>query len=84
MRRFLVKIAGDCTSPPTPKKPKADSGRLVDAREYEDRRRRVLRLRGATSLPAWLTYEPAPADSDSNGAPPTGAPAATGCVFRRY
>ena len=40
MRRFLVKKTGDCDSPPTPKKPKADSERLVAAREYEDRRRR--------------------------------------------
>ena len=40
MRRFLVKKTGDCGSPSTPKKPKADSERLVAAREYDDRRRR--------------------------------------------
>ena len=40
MRRFLVKKTGDCGSPSTPKKPKADLERLVAAREYEDRRRR--------------------------------------------
>ena len=76
MRRFLVKKTGDCTSPPTPKKPKADSERLVAAREYEDRRRRGFKAAWRDEF-SWLTYEPAPADSDSNGAP-EGAPAATG------
>ena len=84
MRRFLVKKTGDCGSPPTPKKPKADSERLVAAREYDDRRRRGFKAAWRDEF-AWLTYEPAPADSDSNGAPtgapvgvPAGAPAATG------
>ncbi len=76
MRRFLVKKTGDCGSPPTPKKPKSDSERLVAAREYEDRRRRGFKAAWRDEF-AWLTYEPAPADSDSNGAP-AGAPAATG------
>ena len=67
MRRFLVKKTGDCGSPPTPKKPKADSERLVAAREYEDRRRRGFKAAWRDEF-AWLTYEPAPADSDSNGA----------------
>ena len=44
MRRFLVKKTGDCGSPPTPKKPKADSERLVAAREHEDRRRRGFKV----------------------------------------
>ena len=30
--KLLVKKTGDCGSPPTPKKPKADSERLVAAR----------------------------------------------------
>ena len=72
MRRFLVKKTGDCGSPPNPKMPKADSERLVAAREYEDRRRRGFKAAWRDEF-AWLTYEPAPADSDSNG-----APAATG------
>ena len=55
MRRFLVKKTGDCGSPPTPKKPKADSERLVAAREYEVEGDEVLRLRGATSLPGLPT-----------------------------
>ena len=76
MRRFSVKKTGDCGSPPTPKKPKADSERLVAAREYYDRRRRGFKAAWRDEF-AWLTYEPAPADSDSNGAP-AGAPAATG------
>ena len=46
------------------------------AREYEDRRRRGFKATWRDKF-AWLTYEPAPADSDSNGAP-AGAPAATG------
>ena len=76
MRRFLVKKTGDCGSPPTTKKPKADSERLAAAREYEDRRRRGFKAAWRDEF-AWLTYEPAPADSDSNGAQ-VGAPAATG------
>ena len=68
MRRFLVKKTGDCGSPPTPKKPNADSERLVAAREYDDRRRRGCKAAWRDEF-AWLTYEPAPADSDSNGAP---------------
>ena len=76
MRRFLVKKTGDCGSPPTTKKPKADSERLAAAREYEDRRRRGFKASWRDEF-AWLTYEPAPADSDSNGAQ-VGAPAATG------
>ena len=71
MRRFLVKKTGDCGSPPTPKKPEADSERLVAAREYEDRRRRGFKAAWRDEF-AWLTYEPAPADSDSNGAPAGG------------
>ena len=46
------------------------------AREYEDRRRQGFKATWRDEF-AWLTYEPAPADSDSNGAP-AGAPAATG------
>ena len=65
MRRFLLKKTGDCGSPPTPKKPKADSERLVAAREYEDRRRRGFKAAWHDEF-AWLTYGPAPADSDSN------------------
>ena len=76
MRRFLVKKTGDCGSPPTPKKPKADSERLVAAREYEDRRRRGFKAAWRDEF-AWLTYARAPADSDSSAAP-AGAPAATG------
>ena len=76
MRRFLVKKTGDCGSPPTTKKPKADLERLAAAREYEDRRRRGFKAAWRDEF-AWLTYEPAPADSDSNGAQ-VGAPAATG------
>ena len=76
MRRFLVKKTGDCGSPPTTKKPKADSERLAAVREYEDRRRRGFKAAWRDEF-AWLTYEPAPADSDSNGAP-AGAPTATG------
>ena len=76
MRRFLVKKTGDCGSPPTTNKPKADSERLAAAREYEDRRRRGFKAASRDEF-AWLTYEPAPADSDSNGAQ-VGAPAATG------
>ena len=58
MRRFLVKKTGDCGSPLTPKKPKADSERLVAAREYEDRRRRGFKAAWRDEF-AWLTYEPA-------------------------
>ena len=76
MHRFLVKKTGDCGSPPTTKKPKADSERLAAAREYEDRRRRGFKAAWRDEF-AWLTYEPAPADSDSNGAQ-VGAPATTG------
>ena len=76
MRRFFVKKTGDCGSPPTPNKPKAHSDRLVAAREYGDRRRRGFKAAWRDEF-AWLTYEPASADSDSNGAP-AGAPAATG------
>ena len=68
MRRFLVKKTGDCGSPPTPKEPKADPERLVAAREYEDRRRRGFKAAWRDEF-SWLTYEPAPADSGSNGAP---------------
>ena len=57
MRRFLVKKTGDCGSPPTPKKPKADSERLVAAREYEDRRRRGFKAAWRDEF-AWLIYEP--------------------------
>ena len=56
---FLVKKTGDCGSPPTE--------RLVAAREYEDRSRRGFKAAWRDEF-AWLTYEPAPADSDSNGA----------------
>ena len=52
MRRFLVKKTGDCGSPPTTKKPKADSERLAAAREYEDRRRRGFKAAWRLSLPA--------------------------------
>ena len=55
MRRFLVKKTGDCGSPPTPKKPKADSERLVAAREYEDRRRRGFKAVWRDEF-AWLTH----------------------------
>ena len=54
MRRFLVKKTGDCGSPSTPKKPKADSERLVAAREYEDRRRRGFKAAWCDEF-AWLT-----------------------------
>ena len=54
MRRLLVKKTGDCGSPPTPKKPKADSERLVAAREYEDRRRRGFKAAWRDEF-AWLT-----------------------------
>ena len=73
---FSTKKTGDCGSPPTPNKPKADSERLVAAREHEDRRRRGFKVAWRDEF-AWLTYEPAPTDSDSNGAP-AGAPVATG------
>ena len=52
MRRFLVNKTGDCGSPTTPKKPKADSERLESMRIEGDK---VLRLRGTTSLPGWPT-----------------------------
>ena len=55
MHRFLVKKTGDCGSPSTPKKPKADSERLVAARVYEDRRRRGLKAAWRDEF-AWLTY----------------------------
>ena len=55
MRRFLVKKTGDCGSPPTPKKPKADS-ELVAAREYEDRRRQGFKAAWHDEF-AWLTYD---------------------------
>ena len=64
---------GDCGSPPTPKKPKADAERLT-VKEYEERRRRGVKAAWRDEF-AWLTYEPAPADSDANG---NDAPAATG------
>ena len=57
---------GDCGSPPTPKKPKADSERLATAKEYEERRRPGFKAAWRDEF-AWLTYEPAPADSDANG-----------------
>ena len=72
MRPFLIKKTGDSRSPPTPKKPKADAERLATAKEYEERRRRGFNAAWHDEV-AWLTYEPAPADSDANG-----APAATG------
>ena len=53
MRRFLVKKTGDCGSPPTTKKPKADSERLAAAREYEDR---VLRIK--LMSPSSSDFEP--------------------------
>ena len=42
MRRFLVKKTGDCGSPPTPMKPKADS-ELLESMTIEGDE--VLRLR---------------------------------------
>ena len=63
MRRFLIKKTGDCGSPPTPKKPKADAERLATAKEYEERRRRGFKA-------AWRDEF-----ADTNG---NGAPAATG------
>ena len=51
MRRFLIKKTGDCSSPPTPKKPKAGAERLATAKSMKNEGDEVLRLRGATSLP---------------------------------
>ena len=75
MHRFLIiKKTGDCGSPPTPKKPKADTERLATAKKYEERRRRGFKAAWRDEF-AWLSYEPAPADSDANC---NGEPAATG------
>ena len=76
MRRFLIKKTGDRGSPPiaTPKKPKADAERLTTAKECEERRRPGFKAEWRDEF-AWLTYEPAPSDSDANA---NGAQAATG------
>ena len=59
MRRFLIKKAGDCGSPPTPKKLKADAERLATAKGYEERRRRGFKAAWRDEF-AWLTYDPVP------------------------
>ena len=66
MLRFLIKKNGDSGSPPTPKTPKADADRLATAKEYEERKRQGFKDAWPDEF-AWLTYEPAPADSDANG-----------------
>ena len=53
---------------------KADAERLATAKEYEERRRQGFKAAWLDEF-AWLTCEPALADSDADG---NGAPAATG------